>query len=170
MKQVFFFGAMILTAMSVEAAMPAKGDPAPDFNGVQDAGEAVSLSDYRGTWLALYFYPKADTPGCTKQACSLRDGITELSEDGIQILGVSIDSVKDQAAFKAKYRLPFPLLADKDGAVSRAYGVAAPLGLFARRVTFIISPEGRVADIIDAVNVTGHAQQVRDSLKALTSP
>lgn len=169
MKHVFFLGAMIMTTLSVEAAMPAAGDPAPEFAGVQDNGEAVSLTDYQGKWLALYFYPKADTPGCTKQACSLRDGIAELQEEGIHILGVSIDTVKAQAAFKEKYNLPFPLLADKDGAVSRAYGVAALGRLFARRVTFLISPEGKVADIIDQVNVTEHAEQIRNSLKAQTS-
>lgn len=158
-----------MTGLQADAAMPAPGDTAPDFKGVQDNGNPVSLADYRGKWLALYFYPKADTPGCTKQACSLRDGIAELSREGVHILGVSIDSVADQAAFKAKYNLPFPLLADADGVVSRAYGVAFPGRLFARRVTFIISPEGSVADIIDQVNVTGHAQQIRESLKTQTS-
>ena len=169
MKRALLLGVMIMAGLNLDAAMPAAGDAAPAFEGVQDNGEAVSLTDYLGKWLALYFYPKADTPGCTKQACSLRDGIAELREEGIHILGVSIDTVEDQAAFKAKYNLPFPLLADKDGVASQAYGVASPGRPFARRVTFIISPEGKVADIIDQVNVTEHAQQVRDSLKAQTS-
>lgn len=165
MKRIFLIGVM-MTGLNIDAAMPAAGDAAPVFEGIQDNGEPIGLSDYQGKWLALYFYPKADTPGCTKQACSLRDAISELTGEGIHILGVSIDSVEDQAAFKAKYSLPFPLLADKDGTVSRAYGVAFPGRLFARRITFLISPEGRIADIINQVDVKGHADQIRSAHQA----
>lgn len=150
-----------------EAKMPAVGDAAPAFAGTKDDGYTLSLGDYAGQWLALYFYPKADTPGCTKQACSLRDGIADLADLEIRVLGVSMDTVEAQAAFKAKYDLPFPLLADEDGEVAKLYGVKGSLLPFAKRVTFLINPEGQVADIIEDVSVGEHAQQIRESLEKL---
>jgi peroxiredoxin Q/BCP len=145
------------------------GDPAPDFDGITTDGHKVSLADYRGKKLVLYFYPKDDTPGCTKQACSLRDGISGLAAKGASVLGVSTQGKESHQAFTKKYGLNFPLLADTEGKVGRAYGVLGGDGLlsklkaavgFADRVTFVIDENGRIAQVIDKPDVANHAEQV----------
>lgn len=133
---------------------------APVFSAPAAGGKKVSLEDLRGKWVVLYFYPKADTPGCTKQACSLRDGIVDIEAAGAVIIGVSLDGVEKLDGFKAKYSLPFDLVSDSDKKISAAYGVLAPGGLFALRRTFIIDPKGSVAGVIDDVDVTAHSAQV----------
>ena len=148
---------------------PSPGDPAPDFEGVTTSGEHVSLARYRGRKLVLYFYPKDDTPGCTKQACSLRDHNAEIAAKGAAILGVSTQDVASHAAFTRKFALDFPLLADTDGRVGRAYGtlgggglvskLKASLGL-ADRVTFVIDEQGRIAHVIAKPDVARHAEEV----------
>ena len=145
------------------------GDPAPDFAGTTTEGKHVALKDFRGRKLVLYFYPMDDTPGCTKQACSLRDGNQDLAAKGAAILGVSTQGEQSHQAFTKKYRLNFPLLADTDGAVGRAYGTLGGGGILSRiksaagmadRVTFVIDEKGRIAHVIDKPNVANHAHQV----------
>ena len=150
--------------------MPLKpGDPAPDFSGVTTDGTPVSLEQYRGRKLVMYFYPMDDTPGCTKQACSLRDHNAEIVAKGAAILGVSTQDEASHRKFTEKYKLNFPLLADTDGAVGRAYGTLGGPGLMSKlksaagmseRVTFVIDENGRIAHVIDKPQVGRHAEEV----------
>ena len=147
---------------------PRPGDMAPDFSGVTTDGSKVQLKDFRGKKLVLYFYPRDDTPGCTAQACSLRDSNAEIRKKGAAIFGVSAQDAQSHQRFTKKYNLNFPLLADTDQAVARAYGTIGGglggtlrrvLGM-AERVTFVIDEEGRIAHVIDDVNTRDHAAQV----------
>ena len=146
-----------------------RGDPAPEFSGSTTDGKRVSLADYRGKKLVMYFYPMDDTPGCTKQACSLRDHDADIKAKGAEILGVSTQNEQSHRKFTEKYKLNFPLLADTDGAVGRAYGTLGGGGLMAKlksaagmadRVTFIIDEHGRIAHVIDKPDVANHAEEV----------
>jgi peroxiredoxin Q/BCP len=151
-------------------ATPLKaGDPAPEFEGITTDGSRVCLQGYRGRKLVMYFYPKDDTPGCTRQACSLRDHHAAIVAKGAAVLGVSTQDEASHQAFTRKFDLNFPLLADSDGAVGRAYGVLGGPGLiskiksaagFADRVTFIIDEKGRIVEVIDKPDVGNHAQEV----------
>lgn len=137
-------------------------DYAPDFT-LQDAdGNSYTLSSYRGVSpVVIYFYPKAGTPGCTKQACGIRDSWLKFSENGIVVLGISVDSKDDIKEFILENNLNFPLLSDSNKEVSKAYGVLNNLGL-ANRITFIVDKEGKIAQIIREVDVQKHADQVFD--------
>lgn len=152
-------------------AQPREGQPAPGFTMTDQNGETHSLSDYNGRWVVLYFYPKNDTPGCTTEACNFRDDIFKFRELGVTILGVSLDDVESHQAFAEKYSLPFTLLSDADQTVSTAYGVLTRMGPmnFARRETFIIDPQGRVAKHYGRVNPDTHSEQVLEDLAALLS-
>lgn len=145
------------------------GDPAPEFTAKTTDGREVSLKDYRGRKLVMYFYPMDDTPGCTKQACSLRDSNAEIAAKGAAVLGVSTQDEASHRKFTEKYKLNFPLLADTDGAVGRAYGTIGGPGLISKlksaagmadRVTFVIDDKGRIAHVIDRPDVTNHADEV----------
>ncbi len=145
------------------------GDPAPAFSGKTTDGATVSLADYAGRKLVLYFYPKDDTPGCTRQACSLRDHNAEIRAHGAEILGVSTQDIAAHQRFTEKYRLNFPLLADTDRTVGKAYGAVGSGGLqgllfdtlgVAKRITFIIDEQARIAHIIDSPDCANHAEQV----------
>ncbi|MEP7262187.1 MAG: peroxiredoxin [Usitatibacter sp.] len=145
------------------------GDPAPEFTAKTTDGREVSLKDYRGRKLVMYFYPMDDTPGCTKQACSLRDSNAEIAAKGAAVLGVSTQDEASHRKFTEKYKLNFPLLADTDGAVGRAYGTIGGPGLISKlksaagmadRVTFVIDEKGRIAHVIDRPDVTNHADEV----------
>jgi thioredoxin-dependent peroxiredoxin len=142
------------------------GDPAPDFELSADDGSMVRLSDLRGRKVILYFYPKDDTPGCTRQACELRDRIEEIDERGAVVLGVSPDSVASHQKFKQKYGLNFKLLADEDHKVADAYGVWAHKSLYGikywgnERTTFIIDEKGVVTEVLAKVKAAKHADQV----------
>ena len=145
------------------------GDPAPDFDAATTDGKRVSLKDFRGKKLVMYFYPKDDTPGCTKQACSLRDHNKEIKAKGAEILGVSTQGEKSHQEFTKKYGLNFPLLADTGGNVGRAYGTLGGGGLVSKlksaagmadRVTFIIDEKGRIAHVISKPDVANHAEEV----------
>jgi peroxiredoxin Q/BCP len=146
--------------------MVKEGEAAPDFEARDAEGNTVRLSDLRGQKVALYFYPKDDTPGCTKEACSLRDGHAELTRRGIKVIGVSTDSEKSHRKFAEKYSLPFTLLADTDHKVADAYGVYGEKKFMGRtydgvhRKTFLIDEEGRVRKVFDKVNVEEHADEV----------
>ena len=150
-----------------------EGDTAPDFETRDAEGHPVKLSDLRGRKVVLYFYPKDDTPGCTKEACSFRDSFTEFRSRGIEVLGVSTDDEKSHRKFAEKYALPFTLLADTDHRVADLYGVYGEKQFMGRRYmgvlrkTFLIDEEGHIARVFDKVKVDGHADEV---LKAFDQP
>lgn len=152
-------------------AMPAVGDLAPDFEGVTQTGETLRLSDLRGRPVALYFYPEDETPGCTMQACSLRDGTEALREAGIAVIGVSPDDVASHAGFAQAHRLDFPLVADPEKRVLNAYGTWGDKSLYGRfvtgvkRTTFLIGSDGRVVDVIKRPDVRRHAGQVLERFR-----
>ncbi len=142
---------------------------APDFALMDQHGKLQKLSAYRGHWLVLYFYPKDDTPGCTKEACQFRDGFAGIKKLGGEILGVSVDNQDSHAQFAKKYNLPFPLLADTDGAVAKQYDALWSLAFirFARRHSFIVDPQGKIVRIYREVRPETHAQEIIDDLKTL---
>ncbi len=154
--------------MEKSDAMPAPGQPAPDFEGRTQTGETFRLSDLRGRKVALYFYPKDDTPGCTKQACNLRDQHRELLDAGIAVVGISGDDVASHEAFAAKYDLPFPLVADTDHAIMEAYGVWGSRSLYGRmilgtkRTTFLIDEDGIVRHVFKRPKVDEHSREILD--------
>ncbi len=148
------------------------GDPAPDFAAPGTDGKLLRLTDFRGRKLVLYFYPMDDTPGCTKQACSLRDSNADIAARGAAILGVSAQGAESHQRFTEKFSLNFPLLADTDLTVAKAYGVAGSgLGGLLRsvvkvseRVTFIIDEQGRISHVIDDPNCPDHGAEVLAAL------
>jgi thioredoxin-dependent peroxiredoxin len=153
-----------------DGAAPAVGKPAPAFKLQDQMGKWHSLADYKGKWVALYFYPKDDTPGCTTQACGFRDNVFAFNKEGAVIVGISVDEVASHKEFAEKHSLPFTILADSDKAVTRSYGVLKTyMGVMemARRDTFIIDPQGRVAKHYESVNPEGHSQVVLADIKAL---
>ena len=147
-----------------------EGDNAPDFTANATDGQQISLSDFRGKSVILYFYPRDDTPGCTKESCGFRDEFSAFKKKGAVILGVSIDSVKSHVKFTEKYKLPFPLLADEDKALVQAYGVWGQKSFLGRkymgthRITFLIGPDGIIRKIWPKVKPAEHTKEVLDSL------
>jgi thioredoxin-dependent peroxiredoxin len=143
-----------------------KGDKAPDFKALDQDGKTVTLSDYKGKKLVLYFYPKDNTPGCTDEACSLRDGYGELRSKGYEILGVSADSGKSHKGFIEKHNLPFRLLADTSKEVLKAYGAWGEKKMYGKsyegiiRTTFVIDENGIIEKVIEKVKTKEHASQV----------
>lgn len=156
---------------AASAAQPAVGQAAPAFRLQDQNGNWVALEDFRGRWTAVYFYPKADTPGCTKEACEFRDNIFAFEALGATIIGISIDAIKDQKKFAEKYSLPFPLLADIDGKTAEAYGVLNNLGIMkiAKRQSFLIGPDGRIARHYEKVDPATHSKEVLADLEALAA-
>ena len=146
--------------------MLSEGDIAPDFTAKDQDGNDVKLSDFRGQKVVLYFYPKDDTPGCTKEACSFRDANDIYAEKGIKVFGISTDSEKSHQKFISKYSLPFTLLADPEKKLVNDYGVYAEKSLYGRkymgvnRTTFLIDEDGKIVKIFKKVNVSEHAQEV----------
>ncbi|CAN5423725.1 thioredoxin-dependent thiol peroxidase [soil metagenome] len=142
------------------------GDPAPDFTSTDQNGQPIKLSDYRGKKVVLYFYPKDDTPGCTAQACSLRDNYASLKAAGYEVLGVSVDDQKAHKKFISKYDLPFTLVSDTDKQVVEAYDVWKEKSMYGRnfmgivRTTFLIDENGIISDIIGKVDTKNHAEQI----------
>jgi peroxiredoxin Q/BCP len=151
--------------------MIAKGQKAPGFTLPDDEGNMVSLSDFSGRKVVLYFYPKDDTPGCTKEACSFRDAFDEFMEAGAAVLGVSPDGKTSHAGFRKRYGLPFHLLSDEGHKVANAYGawgektLYGKLGLGIIRSTFVIDENGAVAEVFPKVKPEGHAREVLRALK-----
>lgn len=145
------------------------GDKAPSFSGVNEKGEPVALSDFKGKKLILFFYPRANTPGCTAEACSLRDHYAELREKGFEMLGVSPDSEKGQQKFIDNYNFPFHLLADQGKEVLKSYGVWGLKKFMGKehmgvlRTTFVIDENGVIERVFDKVNTKEHAQQVLET-------
>ena len=150
--------------------MVSEGEQAPDFTATADAGERVSLSDFRGKPVVLYFYPRDDTPGCTTQACGIRDAYAEFERAGAVVLGVSPDSEKKHVKFKEKYNLPFTLLADPEHEVAERYGTWGEKRYMGKtywgvqRATFLIAPDGTVAKVWPKVKPDTHADDVLAAL------
>ena len=148
------------------------GDKAPDFTSVDQNGESISLANFIGKKVVLYFYPKDDTPGCTAQACNLRDNYSSLSGKGFQVIGVSNDTIKKHKKFEDKYQLPFPLVADEDKTIVELYGVygekkfmgKAYMGI--NRTTFLIDEKGNINNIIAKPDTANQSQQVLDEWKS----
>lgn len=142
------------------------GDKAPDFTATTDGGETVSLKGLKGQKVVLYFYPKDNTPGCTTEACDFRDNYAAFQEKGAVVLGVSPDSVKSHDKFKAKFELPFPLLADEDHSIAEAYGAWQEKSMYGKkymgiqRSTFVIDEKGKIAEVYGKVKVKGHVDDV----------
>ena len=146
-----------------------EGSAAPAFSLLDQDGQTRRLADYSGQWLVLYFYPRDDTPGCTRQACRFRDDIGILSDLNAAVVGISVDPTRSHADFRRKYRLPFTLLSDSEGRTAASYDSLLNLGVlrFARRRTFIISPDGRIAARFDKVDPAHHVEEVVRALRAL---
>jgi thioredoxin-dependent peroxiredoxin len=148
------------------------GDTAPEFDLENDRGGRVKLADLRGKWVIAYWYPKDDTPGCTVEACEIRDNWSLISADA-ELFGVSPDNVNSHQKFRDKFELPFPLLADPDHAVSERYGVWGPKKFMGReymgvdRTTFIIGPDGKIARVFEHVKPAGHAVELLQALAEL---
>jgi peroxiredoxin Q/BCP len=142
------------------------GSKAPDFKAMSDAGKSVSLKDFRGRKIILYFYPKDDTPGCTREACDFRDAIGRFQNKDVVVLGVSPDSIESHKKFKSKFDLPFPLLADEDHKIAEAYGAWGEKSMYGRkfmgilRSTFLIDEHGKIAETFEKVKVDGHVGQL----------
>ncbi|HUI82455.1 MAG TPA: thioredoxin-dependent thiol peroxidase [Bryobacteraceae bacterium] len=147
-----------------------EGNRAPDIRVQTDTGEQFRLSDLKGKRVVLYFYPKADTPGCTVEACEFRDDLKAFAKKGVAVVGVSPDKPAAQAKFKEKYALPFTLLADEEKAVAQAYGVWREKNMYGKKVmgivrtTFVIGPDGKIEKIYGNVKAKGHATRVLEDL------
>ena len=165
MKPIAILSTVVMMSMPAYALQV--GDPAPDVSAPSTSGQTVNIRDFKGSWLVVYFYPKSFTPGCTKEACSLRDGYGEIQKLGATILGASFDDVETQQKFKAEHKLPFDLLADDKKDVAKAFDAVGMGGFMAQRKTFIISPEGVVARVVEDVAVGSHDAQVLEVLKSL---
>jgi len=149
-------------------------DSAPKFTALDQDGKTHQLKDYLGSWLLLYFYPKDDTPGCTKEACSLRDNFPDFKKVKTQVVGVSVDSVASHKKFADKYQLPFTLLADEDKTIVKSYGVWGKKKFMGRefmgtlRTSFLIDPKGKIVKIYSDVKPDKHAEEILSDLKDLT--
>ncbi len=170
----FLIGIVLLLWRSTASAnrnLPKAGAQAPGFSLPDQDEKLRTNADFRGKWLVLYFYPKDDTPGCTAQACAFRDDLQRLTALGAAIVGISVDDTQSHQAFAKKYSLPFPLLADAQGELARRYGSLRDLGLvrFARRNTFLIDPQGRVAKVYLGANTSRNSREVIDDLKQLAA-
>lgn len=166
--------ALLLVASAVlwmlrPGAQRLEGGAAPDFALPDQDGQTHRLGDYTGRWLVLYFYPRDDTPICTREACRFRDDIGILGDLDAAVVGVSLNDTRSHADFARKHQLPFPLLSDPDGKTAAAYDSLLNLGVvrFARRRTFIIAPDGHIAARFDKVDPASHAQEVARTLRAL---
>jgi peroxiredoxin Q/BCP len=174
LKLIFYTGVLLLAFFGYRSyAMAGRalqiGDDAPSFTLNDAQGQTHYLSDYAGKYLVLYFYPKDDTPGCTKEACHFRDDMAQLEKLGANVVGVSVDNSASHADFAKKYHLPFPLLIDANGAVADSYQSLTNLYIIkiAKRHTFLISPTGKIAKVYTSVDTSNHSQQIIDDLKLL---
>lgn len=165
-----FLAILALAAVALADDQPAVGQLAPDFELPDQEGQLHSLEDYRDSWVVLYFYPKDGTPGCTTEACEFRDNIFAYRKLDAQIIGVSLDDVESHSKFAENHNLPFPLLADTEGAVAEAYGVKTRKFGFsmANRETFIIDPDGNIAKHYADVDPGSHSAEVLGDLEALS--
>lgn len=158
-----------LAASSAHAVDLKAGDAAPLFSAKTHDGSDFNLADRKGKWTVLFFYPKANTPGCTKQACAFRDGIESIRSEGAEVYGISTDTIEKQAAFHKEQNLSFPLLADPEGTVTSAYGAKMPVLTVAKRWTFIIDPSLTIRQVEHDVDPAEDAQRVAAEIKRLQS-
>jgi peroxiredoxin Q/BCP len=148
------------------------GTEAPDFSGPTQYGTPLRLSDYHGQWVALFFYPEDDSPGCTKQACNLRDGSRELADAGVKVVGISDDDAESHADFAEKYDLPFPLIADPDREILSLYGVYGERSMYGntfmgtKRTTYLIDPDGIIRHVFKAPKTKEHTEEILRKLEA----
>lgn len=167
----FLVVASIYTILPLQASeSPVVGSQAPEFNLLDQNSKRQRLSDYRGQWLVLYFYPKDDTPGCTTEACNFRDDYFRIKALGAVVMGVSLDDVSSHKEFSEKYHLPFSLLADDQKQVAKAYNVLRGFGpiSYSSRQTFLIDPQGKIAKHYKTVNTRQHATEIINDLKKLS--
>ncbi len=141
------------------------GSPAPDFSSIAHDGTKLVLSELRGKHVVLYFYPKDETPGCTKEACAFRDAWKELEAKGVVLVGVSTDDLESHRRFAERHKLPFHLVSDADGSIAKAYGVPNRMGFLGRQ-TFVIGPDGKLKKIYRSVDVTKHAAEVLEDVRS----
>jgi peroxiredoxin Q/BCP len=169
---VVALGLLVWRSVAFAADAPRAGDAAPAFSLPDQDGRTRSLSEFRDKWLVLYFYPRDDTPGCTEQACTFRDDWQRLAALGAQVVGVSVDDVSSHLSFAKKHGLPFPLLADTTGDVAARYGSVYRIGpvKFARRNTFLIDPQGRVAKVYLSADTSRNSQEVIADILKLRKP
>jgi peroxiredoxin Q/BCP len=173
MKSIFTLLLIVLLVFAGNPLMagdqPATGSEAPGFRLQDQNGDWHDLKDYRGSWLAIYFYPKDDTPGCTREACNFRDNIYAFKAIGANVVGMSVDDVDSHKKFSDKYKLPFTLLADESGETAKAYGVLRDWKLvqIASRQSFLVDPEGLIARHYEEVDPDTHTQQVLADLESL---
>jgi peroxiredoxin Q/BCP len=165
---IIALGFLMSAAVGHAADTPKVGDKAPDFEAKDQDGKSWKLSDLAGKQAALiYFYPKDDTPGCTKEACGLRDRMTELKKDHVQVLGVSFDDGASHKKFIDKHSLNFPLLVDTDGKIADKYGARMPNKNMARRVSFLIGKDGKIAHVTDNPGADVHLNEMKDAVANL---
>jgi len=174
MKWLILFGlfaafGLLLSRMVRAGELPKVGEVAPDFDLPDQSGVMHTLKEYAGKWLVLYFYPRDDTPGCTREACAFRDDLRELTASGAEVVGISVDDIHSHMAFAKKYHLPFTLLADGSAEVAARYGALLNLGLakIARRYTFLIDAQGKIAKVYVKVETSRHSQEIIEDLKQL---
>ena len=160
---------MFFSSQIAQADTPEVGQPAPSFKLPDQNGKIHTLNNFRGKWLALYFYPKDDTPGCTEQACKFRDDLHKLKALGANVVGISVDNTTSHAKFAREYNLPFPLLADNNGETAAQYDSLLDLVIvkFAKRNTFLIDPDGRIAKIYLSASTSRNSIEVIEDLKKL---
>ena len=158
---------LLLSAPIFADEVPAVGSDAPSFNLQDQNGEWHALGDYRGQWLAVYFYPRDDTPGCTTEACNFRDNIYAFKAIGAAVVGISVDDVDSHKEFSDKYKLPFTILADEDGKTAKTYGVLKDYKLLklASRQSFLVDPEGKIVKHYADVDPDEHTDQVLTDIK-----
>jgi peroxiredoxin Q/BCP len=171
MKHMVTAFAASLLALSAALHAATVGEPAPEFQLLDQYGEIHRLEDFRGQWLVVFFYPRADTPGCTTEACNFRDNIYAIRGAGAEVVGISVDPVDAQRKFSDKYKLPFTLLSDEAGSTCDAFGVLRSLGQteIAQRESFLIDPNGVIVKHYDRVDPETHTQEVIRDLNDLTA-
>ena len=169
LTRIFTAGILAATLLIARAAeTPKVGDKAPAFEAKDQDGKTVKLSDFAGKQVVLlYFYPKDQTPGCTKEACGFRDQISDLKKENVEVIGVSFDSPESHQKFISKFSLNFPLLADTDGKIADAYGVRMSGRNMARRVSFLIGLDGKIAHVTDSPNAEMHLSEMKEAAEKL---
>lgn len=168
MKIISLLAALLVTATSAVAAMPKIGEGAPAFSAPDQDGKTVSLADFAGKKnVLLYFYPKDFTGGCTKEACGLRDRMSDLKAGNVEVLGVSYDSVASHKKFSEEYKLNFTLLADPEGKIIAAYDAKMPMMKMSKRVSFLIGTDGKILHVTDALNPQTHFDEMKAAIAAL---